>query len=104
VEAKREVVGQPGPSQFLESVGVEDDQRGHPLVGLQGDDQDEELTAKEIAEEIRDEGTSTYIKTINNGAKRVFDRNRVEAEFEVGSRRSKQVKSLILPELDDGVI
>lgn len=71
---------------------------------LQGDDQDEELTAKEIAEEIRDEGTSKYIKTINNGAKRVFDRNRVEAEFEVGDRRSKQVKSLILPELDDGVI
>lgn len=76
------------------------------VVGeLEGDDgDDDELDATEIAAEIREEGVDQYIREINDGKQRVFDRNIVEAEYGIGDGRSRKVKSLIRDELPDDVM
>lgn len=68
---------------------------------LEDDDGDDELSTRDIAEEIREGGVGEYIRKINNGKTVYFDRNAVEAEYEIGARRSKKVKSLLADDLPE---
>lgn len=70
------------------------------IEALSDDEGDEdEMTTDEIAGEILDD-PDQFIKTINNGAQTVLDRNRIEREYDIGARRSKRVKSQVIDELD----
>ena len=62
-------------------------------------------TPDEIAEDIRDNGgADKYVREINNGAQRVLDREQIAAEYGIGHRKSKKVKRLLMPEVDDDVM
>lgn len=65
------------------------------------DDQEDVLEdPKEIAEDIIDSGHEEYIQEYNNGATVVFDKDLIKAEYDIGSRKAKQIKSMVVRELD----
>jgi hypothetical protein len=63
----------------------------------EGDGDSVPSTAKEIAEEIREnDGAEKYLQDINNGAQAVLDRSAIAADYDLGREKSKQVKSLLM--------
>lgn len=74
------------------------------IGALRDDDDEDELDAEAIADEIREDGLDGYVREINNGAQRVFDRKAVEREYGIGKARSKRVKNALTDELPDDVM
>ena len=85
-------------SAFQESMYAE------AINELRDDDDDDELGAEEIAADIREEGLDAYVREINDGAQRVFDRNAIEREYDIGKARSKRVKNALRDDLPDDVM
>jgi len=64
---------------------------------------EEKKTIKELAKEIKsNEGVSAYIK--ENHGQRYIDRDLIEVEYEIGSRRSKKLKKVLAQGLDEEVM
>jgi hypothetical protein len=76
------------------------------LRGEEGDEDDEaELTPKDISQKIlTEDGVRKYLKTINNGSQTVLDWKKIRAEYEIGRRQAKEVKSLLMEEVEVDVI
>lgn len=62
-----------------------------------GDDGDEDELSKpaDIAADIIDSGVNEYIRDINNGAQRIIDKDEIAVEYDIGSRKVKQVKAAL---------
>jgi len=61
---------------------------------------DEKTTSEEVAEEILSNGgPQEYLREINNGAQTVLDRSQIEADFDIGRRRSKRVKKALINDI-----
>lgn len=57
----------------------------------------------DIAEEIREEGVDNYVRSINNGAQRVLDKDLIQNEYGIGRRKAKRVKKSLMEDVDDDV-
>lgn len=59
----------------------------------------------DIADEIlSDEGAEEYIREFNGGTQRVLDKDRIGATYELSKSERKEVKSLLMSEVDDDVM
>jgi len=68
----------------------------------EGGEDDNEKDPERIAEEIvDDERIDDFIREINNGAQQVIDKHSLKTEFDIGAPRAKQVKRLLMDEVDD---
>jgi GTPase SAR1 family protein len=68
--------------------------------GSDGDSSPE--TPKEIAADIRETvGVESYIQEINNGAQTVLDRVGIAADYDIGKEKSKQVKRVLMRDIDE---
>ena len=65
-----------------------------------GDSTDPELTARELAEEIRAEGVDRVISVHGGNKQPYIDPALIEADYGVSARKAKKVKSLIEREVD----
>lgn len=64
------------------------------------DDSDEPETPKEVAAAIRgDGGPESYLHEINNGTQTVLDRMAIAADYDLSREKSKQVKKLLMRDL-----
>jgi len=70
------------------------------LADDDGGDEEKSLTPADIAEEILDGDPYEYVYEINNGAQRVFDKDKVGAEYNIGSRKQKRVKAEVMDSAD----
>jgi hypothetical protein len=70
------------------------------LADDDGGDEEKSLTPADIAEEILDGDPYEYVYEINNGAQRVFDKDKVGAEYNIGSRKQKRVKAKVMDSAD----
>jgi ABC-type dipeptide/oligopeptide/nickel transport system ATPase component len=71
----------------------------------QAGDDDSLTDPADIAADIIDDDPHQYVREINNGAQRVFDKNQVGAEYDIGSRKQKRVKAIVEKRSDmDGVL
>lgn len=69
-------------------------------VGEMQDD-DEELTPKEMAEQVE---PHDFIRDVNGGAQQVLDKNLIAAEFDIGEGTAKRVKSLLMQDVEGEVM
>lgn len=72
-------------------------------IGATDEDTDdsEPETAQEIAADIRDtRGVEAYIEEINNGTQTVLNRVAIGADYGIGKEKSKQVKSLLMRDVE----
>jgi len=61
---------------------------------------DEKTTSEQVAEQILSNGgPQEYLREINNGAQTVLDRSQIEADFDIGRRRSKRVKKALINDI-----
>jgi len=61
---------------------------------------DENTTSEQVAEQILSNGgPQEYLREINNGAQTVLDRSQIEADFDIGRRRSKRVKKALINDI-----
>jgi hypothetical protein len=70
------------------------------LADDDGGDEEKSLTPADIAEEILDGDPYEYVYEINNGAQRVFDKDKVGAKYDIGSRKQKRVKAKVMDSAD----
>lgn len=69
------------------------------------DDTSQRPNPQQIANEIvENEGVRRYLKTINNGTQTVLDWKKIRSEYDVGQRRAKEVKSLVLEQVNIDVM
>lgn len=67
------------------------------------EEKEKEKTIKELAEEIKNnEGVDAYVK--ENHGQRYIDRDLIEVEYEIGSRRSKKLKKILAQDVDGEVM
>jgi hypothetical protein len=94
-----------GEYQRRKSV-FQDERYNEAIATLRGEDGDDgELEPDDVAQEIMDGGlVDKYVKDINGGAQRAFDWRAVGAEWDIGTRRAKQVKSIVTRERDLDVV
>ncbi len=73
------------------------------LVKGKEPDEDDPLSPKEIAEEIKsNDSVEDYIK--DNHGQEYLDRDEIELDFDIGRSRSQKVKKLLLRDIDRDVI
>jgi hypothetical protein len=67
------------------------------------DEDDDELTEPaEIAADIIDNGVDQFIRDINGGTQTIIDKDAIAVEYEIGSRKIKQVKAALKRQGDIG--
>jgi len=64
--------------------------------------QDDDRSAADIVAQIDD--PETYVKSINNGAQHIIDRDVIELEFDIGRKRSAKVAKELGSEVDVDVL
>ncbi len=64
----------------------------------------EEIPAPKIAEEILDVGYKQYVREINNGTQRVLDKSLIRKDYDVSTRKAKDIKNMVLAEVQDSTI
>lgn len=98
----------PPPAEYVEPYKRKksewkDDLKDSVIDTYQEDEQEEELSPKEVADDIMDGGDlQEYVKS-NNGQRWVA-KDLIAAVYEIGDRKSKKVKELLLREVDDDVM
>lgn len=66
------------------------------------DDADDELSPKQIAEEIKESGIDYYIS--DNHGQRYIDRDLIELEYGIGDKQSRKVKAVLKKEVGNEVM
>jgi hypothetical protein len=67
------------------------------------DEDDDTLTgAVEIANDIHEKGADDYVRSINNGARTILDKDRISLEYDVGRRTAKKAKTALMDKMDRG--
>lgn len=75
------------------------------IEALEDDGADEQKSATDVADDILSNGgPEEYIKEVNGGTQVVLDKNLIAAKHDLGQGTAKQVKSLLLEEVDDDVM
>jgi hypothetical protein len=96
--------GPPSPS-FIEAYEARKQQFKQELyedtLGDMSEEDEEDLTPKEIAERIDAED---YIKVVNGGTQKVLDKDLIAAEYDLGHRTASRVKSLLMADVEEEVM
>jgi len=61
-----------------------------------------DLSVEEVLAQIDE--PAEFVKPINDGMQHVIDRDRLEAEFDIGEKRSRKVANGLKPEVDEDVL
>lgn len=68
------------------------------LGQMQDDGEEDNLTPTEIAERCEPED---YITPVNGGSQKVLDKDLIAADWDLGRRTARQVKSILMQDVDD---